>query len=222
MVYLIDLFVLLFILMVAYLGYKKGLVGVAFKIFSFFIAIILALILFHPVSTFIINNTTLDDKINTYVSDKVNEEMSTNSENNNDNSDSEKKSSNLPKSISSYINKSISDTTKSIQNNIAETVSNNITKSIVNIISFIVVFIISRILLLFIRFLSDWIANLPILKQFNEIGGLLYGILKAFLILFICLALISVLPLYNIQNTISNTYITLFLYNINPILWFFI
>ena len=54
----IDLIVIGIILLSTFLGYKKGLIGVAFKIASFLIAIIITLILFKPISNYIMNNTT--------------------------------------------------------------------------------------------------------------------------------------------------------------------
>ena len=72
----------------------------------------------------------------------------------------------------------------------SQAVSNSITSTVINIISFIAVFIITRIILIFLHIFSEAIGNLPLIKQFNHIGGLLYGILKAFIIIFIVLAII--------------------------------
>ena len=63
MIILIDLVVIGIIILSTYLGYKKGLIGVAFKILSFIIAIIITLILYKPVTNIIIQNTTWDEKI---------------------------------------------------------------------------------------------------------------------------------------------------------------
>ncbi len=42
----------------------------------------------------------------------------------------------------------------------------------------IILFIVSKIILSIIISLMDFVANLPILKQFNEIGGIIYGIVR--------------------------------------------
>ena len=60
---LLDLIIVGIILLSTFLGYKKGLIGVAFKIVSFVIAIVITLILYVPVSNLVINHTGLDESI---------------------------------------------------------------------------------------------------------------------------------------------------------------
>ena len=71
MIILIDLVVIGIIILSTYLGYKKGLIGVAFKILSFIIAIIITLILYKPVTNIIIQNTTWDEKIEQTIYEKI-------------------------------------------------------------------------------------------------------------------------------------------------------
>ena len=207
MSFLIDILVCLFIFITIYINSKKGLIEVAYKIVAFFIAIIISLILFKPISALLINNTNIDEYVNNYVVSTIdkdsNEEKTENKENNS-----------IPKIFDNAINSAKQETTQAV--------SISITNIVINIISFIAVFIITRIILIFLHIFSEAIGNLPLIKQFNHIGGLLYGILKSFIIIFIILALVSVLPLTSLQETIGSTIITRTLYNINPILlWFF-
>lgn len=207
MSFLIDILVCLFIFITIYINSKKGLIEVAYKIVAFFIAIIISLILFKPISALLINNTNIDEYVNNYVVSTIdkdsNEEKTENKENNS-----------IPKIFDNAINSAKQETTQAV--------SSSITNVVINIISFIAVFIITRIILIFLHIFSEAIGNLPLIKQFNHIGGLLYGILKSFIIIFIILALVSVLPLTSLQETIGSTIITRTLYNINPILlWFF-
>lgn len=216
--FLIDIFLVLFILILAYYNYKKGLIKVVFKIFSFLIAIVISFILFKPVSYFIINMTPLDENINSYVYNIVDSHIGANDKENNE---TDNINSSLPSAVTSYIDKTIENTKSTIQNDIATEVTKNISSTIINILSFIIVYILARIILIFVNFVSDKISELPVIKQFNELGGLIYGILQSFLIIFIVLSIVSILPFDNIQTAINNTILTLFLYNINPILWLF-
>ena len=206
MSFLIDILVCLFIFITIYINSKKGLIEVAYKIVAFFIAIIISLILFKPISALLINNTNIDEYVNNYVVSTIdkdsNEEKTENKENNS-----------ILKIFDNAINSAKQETT--------QLVSNSITNTVINVISFIAVFIITRIILIFLHIFSEAIGNLPLIKQFNHIGGLLYGILKSFIIIFIILALVSVLPLTSLQETIGSTIITRILYNINPILLLF-
>lgn len=68
----------------------------------------------------------------------------------------------------------------------------------------------------------ETVAEIPIIKQFNEVGGIAYGILKGILIIYVILALISIIvPMLQnnaILEIINNSILTKFLYNNNLIL----
>ena len=206
MSFFIDILVCLFIFITIYINSKKGLIEVAYKIVAFFIAIIISLILFKPISALLINNTNIDEYVNNYV-------VSTIDKNSNEEKTENKEKNSIPKIFDNAINSAKQETTQAV--------SSSITNVVINIISFIAVFIITRVILIFLHIFSEAIGNLPLIKQFNHIGGLLYGILKSFIIIFIILALVSVLPLTSLQETIGSTIITRTLYNINPILLLF-
>lgn len=206
MSFLIDILVCLFIFITIYINSKKGLIEVAYKIVAFFIAIIISLILFKPISALLINNTNIDEYVNNYV-------VSTIDKDSNEEKTENKEKNSIPKIFDNAINSAKQETTQAV--------SSSITNIVINIISFIAVFIITRIILIFLHIFSEAIGNLPLIKQFNHIGGLLYGLLKSFIIIFIILALVSVLPLTSLQETIGSTIITRTLYNINPILLLF-
>lgn len=206
MSFLIDILVCLFIFITIYINSKKGLIEVAYKIVAFFIAIIISLILFRPISALLINNTNIDEYVNNYV-------VSTIDTDSNEEKTENKEKNSIPKIFDNAINSAKQETTQAV--------SSSITNIVINIISFIAVFIITRVILIFLHIFSEAIGNLPLIKQFNHIGGLLYGILKSFIIIFIILALVSVLPLTSLQETIGSTIITRILYNINPILLLF-
>ena len=59
----IDLVLIFIILLNVFIGYKRGLIKVAFSIFAFLIALIATLILVKPISYLIINNTQIDENI---------------------------------------------------------------------------------------------------------------------------------------------------------------
>ena len=60
---LVDLIIISIVGTSTVLGYRKGLVGLIFKLFVFFVSIILVFALYKPVSNTIINNTGLDEAI---------------------------------------------------------------------------------------------------------------------------------------------------------------
>ena len=57
----------------------------------------------------------------------------------------------------------------------------------------IIVFILAKMILIVVKLLTKFVTNIPIIKQVNEIGGLIYGILQGVIIIWILLALISLI-----------------------------
>ena len=68
---IIDLILVIIVALSAFLGYKKGIVELGAKLFAGIIAIILTVMLFRPVSNFIINNTQIDEKLTNTIVEKA-------------------------------------------------------------------------------------------------------------------------------------------------------
>ncbi|MBR6504451.1 MAG: CvpA family protein [Clostridia bacterium] len=215
MTIIIDLIIVALIALFTFLGYKKGLIKVAFKILSFFIAILIALVLFKPVSSLVINNTQLDDNLKNSISQKfqgidLSVEVT------------EEQAEGTPKFMLDFVNKYIAEAAKDATQNIAETVSTKLTETIISAGVILGLYIVARILLMFARFILEGIANLPFLKQFNEVGGLIYGLLKGLFIVYFVLAIISLTsPMYanaGFLKMIDESFIGSIMYNSNIVL----
>lgn len=201
--YLLDLIVLAIIALSTFIGYKKGLIKVAFGLVSFILAIVLSVVLYKPVSNFIIEYTPLDDYIEQTVSERLNSPETTDEETQN--------------IVSNYYN--------NIKNASTNVIADGISKTIINISCMIIVFIASKLVLLLFKFVGNLIAKLPLIKQINNAGGFLYGLLRSFIIIYGLLALIAILStitnLNDIVNMINNTIITNIMYHNNIILILF-
>src|SRR5699024_4100177 len=107
-----------------------------------------------------------------------------------------------------YINSSIQNAAKSATENVVEVAADSIARSIISIAVFIILFIILRIIFIFIKFLSDAVTDLPIIKQFNKSGGIVYGILEALFITYIIFAIIALVGKgSSLEQGIINSYI---------------
>ena len=176
---IIDIILIGIILLSAFLGYKKGLVKLGAKLFAGIIAIIITIIVYKPVSGMIIKNTSIDEKIKDTIvqnATKVIDEK-TPIEN---------------------------DVTNQIENNIVPKQAENIAKNVVYAITAVVLFIAVKIILSIVISLMDSIANLPLLKQFNEVGGIAYGIVRGILIAGICILLMGAYAKINPESGLSN------------------
>lgn len=63
----------------------------------------------------------------------------------------------------------------------------------VNLLSIICVYLVSRLILLLLKGIINGIASLPIIKQFNEIGGLIAGVVKGLVLIYVVFAIIILL-----------------------------
>lgn len=211
---IIDIVIVAVIGLSIFMGYKKGLIGVAFKILSFLIAIVLAFILSKPVSNYIIENTEFDDNIRTTIQETL---ESKNFENTN-----QTEENNMPAIITEYVVEQIQNVTAEAQNEVASIVAINLTQTVINGIAFIGIFIVAKIALLFLKFLAEAIAEIPLIKQFNELGGVIYGVLKGFFIVYLFFAIVSLLaPVINMAgflDIINASYLGNMLYDNNLLL----
>lgn len=209
----IDLILLVIFVVCIFLGYKKGLVGLVLRLCSFILALVISLVLFKPVSNFVINHTNYDDNIKNYIIEIANQDSNV------ENTSNESTSTKGPEFIVNYINSSIEKATTEAKKDVIESVADTVSKNIINIGVLIILFIILRIILIFIKIVSDAITELPIIKQFNKSGGIIYGLLEALLIIYIVFAIIALfiknIPL---EQAINNSYIGSMFYNNNLIL----
>ena len=72
------------------------------------------------------------------------------------------------------------------------------------ILPLIVLFIIIKICLLLVNSLANQVAKFPIIKQFNEIGGVLYGLLRGIIITYVILMVIQLVVILNPNGALDN------------------
>ena len=80
-------------------------------------------------------------------------------------------------------------------------------------------FIVSRVILLLINLMSDAITSLPIIKQFNEAGGIAYGFLRGIIIVYAIVMLLNLIisfePQGALNDIVQSTILTKLLMNFN-------
>lgn len=206
---ILDIIIVAIIALNVFICYKKGLVKLAVGLIAVLASVILAVILYRPVSDFIIENTEVDEKIE----NAIIENFTTETE-----EGSEVKDENFMEFIEKYVDDAVNKTKNEIVTESAET----LTVKLINIAVMIAIFLIVRLVLLLLTFISDMITSLPILKQFNEVGGVLYGIVRALLIVYVILAIVffvvSTTANTTILDAITSSYITKFFYEHNLLL----
>lgn len=199
---LVDLIVVGIIALFTFLGYKQGLVKAAIKILSFFIAIIVALVLYRPISNAIINNTQIDENITNTIMEKITPEGISSK-------DEVEMTDNLAIKL-------VGEATSTI-----EEISNAFAIKLIEVCVLLLLYIVIKIALRFILALTDIITKLPLIKQINKLGGTIYGVVKGVIMVYVILGVIYlVAPIINknVSNAIDKSFITKKLYNNNIIL----
>ena len=146
-----DLIIIGIIALCIFLGYARGLIKVAVKIIGFFAALIIALILYTPVSNYIINNTNIVTNLEQTIEKKIYNKEDENKE----------ESKGLMQSIENYTN--------GVKEEGARYIAGNAAISIVRVGTWIALFLVARILMIFIKIFAHVIENIPIIKQFNRL-----------------------------------------------------
>lgn len=182
---IIDLVIVAIIALCIFLGYKRGLTGSLLKIVSFVLALIIAFILFKPVSSFIIDNTNWDENLEQAIRQSALEE-----EQITDN-DETKTNKNMPEVMMNYINEAVENAGNEAKTAIIDSTARNLAVTIINIGVAIGLFIISKIILLFVKGLANLLTKLPVIKQVDKLGGIIYGLLQSLVMLYIVFAIIS-------------------------------
>ena len=182
----VDIIIVAIILLSTFLAYRKGLITLAIQLVAVVIAIVLTLLLYKPVSNVIINVTAIDETIQNAILEEANNIMTNDEEGANQ-------------------------VVETIQNNMlpetARTISINIIEGAVILILYIVI----RIALKFVTALANLVSKLPILNQLNQLGGIIYGILRGVLIVYVVLLLVNlsgeIEPQNHVYMAVEESYI---------------
>lgn len=206
---ILDLIIVAIIASNIFICYKKGLVKLAVGLVAVLVAIILSVILYKPVSNLIIKNTGIDKKIENVIIENFS-------------SDTQNGGETKYVGVIDYLEKYANDAVTKTQNEIVYETAGTMAVKMTNIIVLLAIFIIVRAVLVLLTFVSDAITSLPLIKQCNEVGGVIYGIIKAFLIVYIILAIVFLIVLVSgnstISDMISSSHITKFFYENNLLL----
>ena len=213
---IVDGIIILIFALCAFIGYKRGLTKCLLRLSTAILAIIIAVVLYKPFYNFVIDSTLIDDNIQYSIEKMINKNSTE------DEAAEVKENSGMPGPIVKYVNKNLKETAEKEKTKAITEVSKSAAQLIVMIGCIIIIYIIAKILLRIITVVFDIFTKLPVIKQFNEIGGLLYGIIEAFFLVVVAFTLISVItPLvgnYAVTGMIEQSYIGKLFYNTNIIL----
>lgn len=207
----IDIFIVLFMMLSIFIGYKRGLIKVGIRLFALIIALLLTIILYKPIARVVMDKTHLDENISNTIYSKISDKDFNNI------SDQDKKENKLLLIGEDYIKQAIDEK----KSDVARFVSDSLAVTIVELAIFISLLVVLRIILIIMNLLADFIGNLPIIKQFNKVGGFIVGLLEGIVIVYAVFAICFLLDPFtgngNIGKTIQSSTLGEMIYDNNII-----
>ena len=183
---MLDIAIVLFVLISTYLGYKKGLISLGIHLVAFIAALLITLVLYRPIGNLIINTTNFDENLQQTIQTNI-EKFTENNEG--------KEETNI--------------LVESAKEGMLPQASRELAINIIYGITMIALYVIARIALMFIYALADSVAKLPIIKQANNLGGALYGILRGFFLVYAILLIanlvITLKPASNVKSIMEES-----------------
>ena len=175
--FVVDIIIVLIIVISALLAYRKGLISLSVQLLATIISILIIIVIYKPVSNLIINTTGIDEYIQNGILEKVTDVVEQDKENNNQ-------------------------IVETIENGMLPETARNLSIDIVQGGVILILYILLRIALRFVTGLVNIVAKVPIIKQINKLGGVLYGIIRGILLVYVILLLVNLSGNINSNNTV--------------------
>jgi uncharacterized membrane protein required for colicin V production len=193
----VDLLVLAIILGFGIVGLVNGFIFSIFRVVSFFLSIIISIKFYPVIANFLMKTplyTNIQESILKNLLMQKFQSPETNTEVKKAAADTIINGLNLPGFLKGTLINQIPDPTKLIDvHKVMEIVSGKLAGFVIDIISLVVLYIIVRIALIFVRFILQGIAKLPIFKQMDKLGGFAFGAVEGLLTIYILCAILMLL-----------------------------
>ena len=161
----------------------------------------ITLIIYKPVGNIVIKNTSIDEKIENTILEKTTNVIDENSK----------------ISDNKYIQDASDNAVSQVKEEVLPEQARNIAVNVVYVATALILFIVSKIVLSIVISLANAAASLPILKQFNEIGGFLYGLVRGAIISLVLILVIGTIAKLNpngsLGKNVESTYLLKEVYN---------
>lgn len=194
-----DIVVVAIVGVFAFIGFQKGFLLSAFRLFSFFISAILS-VKFYPMVAAFMLKTPLYASIKSSIFKNLMLRQQAampglNSQAKEAAADSIISALRLPGFLKDSISKGLPNISSLVDvNSIVDAVSGQLARLVIDILSLVLLYVAIRIGLIFARVILKGISKLPIFKQMDKLGGMAFGGIEGLLTVYLVFA---VLMLFN-------------------------
>ena len=219
---IVDIALVCTFIISVFAAFRRGFTVLVFNLICAVITLVAVLLLCKPLTTFVYENTGIDEFFSKHIKSSIGNFIEEQIEKNGKiNTGKTQISRPIAEKINSYIEEA-EEKSKDVSQYVAEKLSYIVISAIVIIVLCIVI----RISTIFLRAFLYFLTELPIIHSLDKVGGIAYGLLRAYLIVYLVLAVLSLIsPL--IANTgiiaaINNSRLCEKFYNNNTrIMWTF-
>lgn len=201
------------------LAYRRGFTVLVFNSIGLLVILIAVMLLCKPLTTFVYENTGMDEFFSRHIKNAIQEFLDEQIEKNGHINTGK---TNIARPIADKINSYIDEAEEKGVEDVSKYIAGKLSYIAISAIVVIVLFIVTRVLTMFLRTFLYFLTELPFIHSLDKVGGIVYGILRAYFVAYLILAVLSLLsPL--LANTgiiayISNSRICEKFYNDNVFL----
>lgn len=193
----VDMVIVVILIINIIEGMSRGFIISLFNLTGFFISAYIAKLYYPILVGYIYNNPHIIGKLKDFIYRRVYKIMETNP--NGKEPSSTLSLFKVPKTVEMKLfdNSQFYDSADGLMYSTESLISETLTSVFITIISILLVFFIVRFLLMIAVNIINSVAQLPILKQLNAFTGLIFGLVKGVLIIFILFTLLTpIISLY--------------------------
>ena len=206
----IDLIIVAILVISILIGIKIGLIKSLINLAAIFLSIIIAMTLCKPVASLLMKNTQMDEAIQSTIVKTILGEDKT----------KEKQEDKSKNDIQKYIEQA-GETIDNAKREMVTQTAQELTKQIMIGISFIGLYLLSSVIIFVIKQISNLLTSLPVIKQFDKIGGGIIGAINAIIIVYIALGIVKVVGV-TVKNPtlikeVNNSIITKIIFDKNQV-----
>lgn len=201
----LDIIIIVLVIGAVILGNKKGFIKIASGFVTFLIAFVIAYIFANNVADYIRYDTGVGSKIEQSISTSISSALD--KENNEEKEETSK--------LSEMFGDKINEIVESNKDNTSVVITNYAFTGI----GFVATFVVVKLVLIVATIMLDGVFNLPVLKSFNKLGGIIASVILLLLKIWIVLAIIHFVSpmefMQGIVKAIDSSVITSMLYDHN-------
>jgi len=171
-------------------AFRKGFTFLVFNFISLIITLFAVLLLCKPLTTFVYENTNIDEffsrHIKNTIGDFIEEQIEKNGHINTGKTE-------IARPIADKINSYIDEAEEKAVKDVAVYVADKLAYIVISALVVIILCIVIRIATIFLRTVLYFISELPFIHSIDKVGGIIYGVLRAYTVIYLILAIFSLL-----------------------------